>query len=190
MLVGRAAARDPRDALVRRARRSASCRPARASGRPRCAGAPSCSPLRADLEVVELRGNVDTRLRKLAEGEVDAVVLAARRARAAGPRARRRGRCDSCPRAGQGTLALEARAGDEPGRRRPAIADARPALPHGRAGRRARIGRRLPHAGGRPRAADGDGLRIAAFVGLPDGSAWVRDELAGATTPEALARSR
>ena len=32
--------------------------------------------LREDLEVVELRGNVDTRLRKLADGEVDALVLA------------------------------------------------------------------------------------------------------------------
>ena len=32
---------------------------------------------RPDLEVVELRGNVDTRLRKLKEGEVDAVILAA-----------------------------------------------------------------------------------------------------------------
>ena len=32
---------------------------------------------RPDLEVVELHGNVDTRLRKLAEGELDAIVLAA-----------------------------------------------------------------------------------------------------------------
>ena len=33
--------------------------------------------LREDLKIVELRGNVDTRLRKLADGEVDALVLAA-----------------------------------------------------------------------------------------------------------------
>ena len=33
--------------------------------------------LRDDIEVVELRGNVDTRLRKLAEGDYDAIVLAA-----------------------------------------------------------------------------------------------------------------
>ncbi|MGI8507203.1 MAG: hydroxymethylbilane synthase, partial [Solirubrobacteraceae bacterium] len=32
--------------------------------------------IRDDIEVVELRGNVDTRLRKLAEGQVDALVLA------------------------------------------------------------------------------------------------------------------
>ena len=33
--------------------------------------------LRPDLEIVEIRGNVDTRLRKLADGEVDGIVLAA-----------------------------------------------------------------------------------------------------------------
>jgi hydroxymethylbilane synthase len=32
---------------------------------------------RGDLEVVDLRGNVDTRLRKVADGEVDAAILAA-----------------------------------------------------------------------------------------------------------------
>ncbi len=33
--------------------------------------------LRDDVQVVEVRGNVDTRLRKLAAGEIDALVLAA-----------------------------------------------------------------------------------------------------------------
>ncbi len=33
--------------------------------------------LRPDVEVVSIRGNVDTRLRKVADGEYDAVVLAA-----------------------------------------------------------------------------------------------------------------
>jgi hydroxymethylbilane synthase len=32
--------------------------------------------LRSDLELVEMRGNVDTRLRKLADGEADALILA------------------------------------------------------------------------------------------------------------------
>ena len=43
---------------------------------------------RPDLEVRELRGNVDTRLRRLADGDYDALVLAAaglRAARAATP---------------------------------------------------------------------------------------------------------
>ena len=68
--------------------------------------------LRDDLEVVEVRGNVDTRLRKLADGEVDALVLAL-----AG--LQRLGRDDEAggvltelvPAAGQGALAVEARAG-------------------------------------------------------------------------------
>ena len=61
---------------------------------------------------MELRGNVDTRLRKLAEGEADALVLAL-----AG--LQRLGRADEAggvidefvPAAGQGALALEARVG-------------------------------------------------------------------------------
>jgi len=70
--------------------------------------------VRPDLEVVELRGNVDTRLRKLAAGEVDALVLAA-----AG--LARLGRDDVVatalegdvfvPAPGQGFLAVQARTG-------------------------------------------------------------------------------
>ena len=47
--------------------------------------------VRPDLEVVELRGNVDTRLRKLDAGEVDAVVLAAAGLERLGRGAGRRG---------------------------------------------------------------------------------------------------
>lgn len=74
---------------------------------------------RPDLDVVDLRGNVDTRLRMVTDGELDAVVLAA-----AG--LSRLGRLDAVtdyfplslvPTApGQGALALEVRAGDEKGR--------------------------------------------------------------------------
>jgi hydroxymethylbilane synthase len=69
--------------------------------------------LRPDVTFVELRGNVDTRLRKLAEGACDALVLAS-----AG--LDRLGRAESvhqrfaidelCPAPGQGALALETRA--------------------------------------------------------------------------------
>jgi hydroxymethylbilane synthase len=68
--------------------------------------------LRPDLRFVELRGNVDTRLRKWREGQADALVLAA-----AG--LDRLGRCahvhqrfavdEICPAPGQGALALEVR---------------------------------------------------------------------------------
>ena len=87
----RAGARGPRRRLRRRggvARRAA--RRARGSAPPACAGARSCSRLRPDLELVELRGNVDTRLRKLADGRVRRD--RPRRGRAAPPRPRRRDR--------------------------------------------------------------------------------------------------
>ena len=78
-----AAARGP----ARRARRRAVARRA-ARGRPRrderAAPARAAARRPPDLEVVELRGNVDTRLRKLAAGEVDALVLAAAAARGSG----------------------------------------------------------------------------------------------------------
>jgi len=70
--------------------------------------------LRPDVRVKDLRGNVDTRLRKLEEGDYDAVVLAA-----AG--LKRLGRADGAaplpvetltPASGQGCLALEARRDD------------------------------------------------------------------------------
>ena len=71
---------------------------------------------RPDLEVIDIRGNVDTRLARVAEGELDAVVLAA-----AGLRRLRRAdvitelldlsRWPTAP--GQGALAVEVRAGEE-----------------------------------------------------------------------------
>jgi hydroxymethylbilane synthase len=72
---------------------------------------------RPDVVVVELRGNVETRLRKLAEGAVDALLLAAAGlnrlgldpagARALAPE-------EMLPAIGQGALAIEARADDAP----------------------------------------------------------------------------
>jgi hydroxymethylbilane synthase len=71
---------------------------------------------RPDVECVEFRGNVDTRLRKLAEGQVEAIILASAGLERLGLTAHRR-ECFSplilCPAAGQGALAIEARAGDE-----------------------------------------------------------------------------
>ena len=73
--------------------------------------------LRPDLEAVEFRGNVDTRLRKLAEGQVDAILLAAagldRLERAEWVR-ERLDPSQFCPAAGQGALGIEARLGDQP----------------------------------------------------------------------------
>ena len=69
--------------------------------------------LRPDIQFVELRGNVDTRLRKLADGQCDALVLAAagldRLSRAEWVH-QRFDVDELCPAPGQGALALETRA--------------------------------------------------------------------------------
>ena len=71
--------------------------------------------LRPDVEAVEFRGNVDTRLRKLAEGQVEAILLAAagldRLEKTEWVRERLDPK-DFCPAAGQGSLGIETRAGD------------------------------------------------------------------------------
>ncbi|HTV07142.1 MAG TPA: hydroxymethylbilane synthase [Acidobacteriaceae bacterium] len=71
--------------------------------------------LRRDLEFVEFRGNVDTRLRKLAEGQVEAIILASAGLDRLGHTAEIRERFPAlivCPAAGQGALAIETRADD------------------------------------------------------------------------------
>ena len=71
---------------------------------------------RGDLEVVDIRGNIDTRLRKVADGELDAIVLAAAGLDRIGrtDEATEHLGIDGWPTApGQGALALEVRRGDE-----------------------------------------------------------------------------
>ncbi|MDF1477819.1 hydroxymethylbilane synthase [Leifsonia sp. H3M29-4] len=108
---------DPRDALCARDGLTLETLPSGArvgTGSPRRAA--QLRSRRTDLEIVDLRGNVDTRLGKVASGELDAIVLAV-----AG--LERLGRADAItetlgidgwPTApGQGALALEVRAGQE-----------------------------------------------------------------------------
>ena len=71
--------------------------------------------LRPDIEAVEFRGNVDTRLRKLAEGQVDAILLAAAGLDRLEKTDWVRERLDPasfCPAAGQGALGIETREDD------------------------------------------------------------------------------
>jgi hydroxymethylbilane synthase len=71
--------------------------------------------LRPDLDAVEFRGNVDTRLRKLAEGKVEAIFLAAAGLDRLGKTDWVRERLDPkdfCPAAGQGALGIETRKED------------------------------------------------------------------------------
>jgi len=72
--------------------------------------------LRPDIEAVEFRGNVDTRLRKLSEGQVDAILLAAagldRLEKTEWVRERLEP-TNFCPAAGQGSLGIETRKDDD-----------------------------------------------------------------------------
>ena len=70
--------------------------------------------LRPDLQIEPLRGNLDTRLRKLDEGHYDAIVLAAAGLKRLGLAPRIRALFDThemIPAAGQGALGIEIRAG-------------------------------------------------------------------------------
>lgn len=108
---------DPRDVLVSRTGRGLADLPRGARvGTSSLRRRTQLLSLRPDLNVLPLRGNVDTRLRKVEEGEVDAVVLAA----AGLDRLDLRDRAtemlaphDFLPAVGQGTLGIECRDDDE-----------------------------------------------------------------------------
>jgi hydroxymethylbilane synthase len=146
---------------------------------------------RPDLDVRELHGNVDTRLRKLAEGELDAIVLAVAGLRRLGRESEISFAIPAesmTPAAGQGSLVLQIRAGDESStaavaplgdettlrelaaeRAVVSLLDATCATPIG------------VHA-----KVDGEQMRMDAFVGLPDGSEWIRDRVEGPASEPAL----
>lgn len=136
--------------------------------------------LRPDLEVRELRGNVDTRLRKLHEGQYDAVVLAAAgldRLEQTEWLRERFTPAQMCPAAGQGALAIECRAEDEVVRSAVAPLDDAPtrfAVTVERAAlARLEGGCQLP-VGAHCRATDG-GWQVTGVVASADGSRLVRE---------------
>ncbi len=141
---------------------------------------------REDLEVVAIRGNVDTRLRKLSDpGEhLDAIVLAHAGLQRLGRASEAGGVLDPerfVPAPGQGMLALEGRTEDAATRAAvQAItdADAFACLLAERALARA-LGASCHTPLGAYAVPDGRGcLHLRAWVGLPDGSEWISDELA------------
>jgi hydroxymethylbilane synthase len=165
--------------------------------------------IREDIEVVAMRGNVDTRLRKLAEREVDALVLALaglRRLAASGetrastalaggtgPLAATPLPLDRfIPAAGQGCLALEGRTDDETALAAAASITDPSSLVSLRAERAltAALEATCHTPVGAFATSQDDYLSLTAFVGLPDGSAWLRDTLVGdAADPETLGRA-
>ena len=151
--------------------------------------------LRPDLEIVELRGNVDTRLAKLAEGGYDGIVLAT-----AG--LARLGRVDEVsfrfeleqltPAPGQGCLAIEARADDEQAAAAAGRISDRGALVELTAERAAV--RALEASCETPvgvcARVSADELVLLGYAGSADGSEWVRDRVAGdPEQPAALGES-
>lgn len=165
---------DARDVLVSRAGTLAAMPPGARVGTSSPRRACVVRAARPDLHTLEVRGNVDTRLRKLAAGECDAIVLAA-----AG--LARLGRSSAAtetfgidimiPCVGQGALAIEARHDDaatialvatlDDAPTRAAVMAERAFLAELGAGCRAAVG---AHA-----TIEGHELRLSAMIGAPDG---------------------
>lgn len=140
--------------------------------------------LRSDLEIISLRGNVDTRLRKLRSGEFDAIILASAGVTRLGLTEEVRQYfepSEMCPAAGQGALAIETRAQDaqtidavrflDHFPTRAAVACERATLNQLGGGCQVPIG---AYASSNQR-----GLFLRAVVASPDGSSIIREEKEG-----------
>ena len=136
------------------------------------------------LEYAEFRGNVDTRLRKLSDGQVDAAVLAAAGLDRLGRAEWVRERFSEdvlCPAPGQGALAIECRAADD--RTRAVLAtldhaESRFAVTAERVALAALGGGCQVPIGAYCRR-DGDVYRISGCVSSPDGATVLRAEERG-----------
>jgi len=181
---------DPRDALVARDGLTLGELPAGAvvgTGSPRRAA--QLAALGLGLRIVDIRGNVDTRIGKVTAGECDAVVLAS----AGLGRLGRRGEASELldpiqvlPAPGQGALAVETRADDVATRAavaalddpdtRACVAAERALLAALEAGCTAPVGALAEVVEG----LEGPELSLRAFVGSLDGSAELRRSILGA----------
>ena len=148
--------------------------------------------IRKDVEIIPLRGNVDTRLRKLQSGEFDAIILAAAGVSRLGLTDLVRMRFDPeqmCPAAGQGALAIEARSTDsatiaalkflDHAPTRVAVECERAALNALGGGCQVPIGAHASHENGK--------LILQAVVASPDGKEIVRERCSG-SDPQKLGK--
>ena len=169
---------DPRDAVV--GRKLAELPVGARVGTSSLRRAAQLRQLRPDLLVESVRGNLDTRLRKLDEGQYDAILLAAaglkrlgwgdRIAEILAPE-------QMCPAVGQGALAIEARAGFE----KVALldhADTHTAVVAERAVLKALGGGCQVPIGAYATVSEGR-VRVLAIVAAPDGSQVIRAEAEG-----------
>jgi hydroxymethylbilane synthase len=146
--------------------------------------------LKAQRPDLEVRGNVDTRIRKMEEGEYFAIILAAAGVRRLGRMEWVREVMDPelmCPAAGQGALAIETRAGDHEVIRHLTFLNhelSRRAVLCERAALNALGGGCQVPIGAYAREEDST-LVLRAVVARPDGSEIIREERSG-HNPEQL----
>jgi hydroxymethylbilane synthase len=169
---------DPRDAMV--GRRLAELREGAKVGTSSLRRSAQLRRVRPDCQVESVRGNVDTRLRKLDEGQYDSIVLAAagltrlgwssRIAELLGPEV-------MCPAVGQGALAVETRVGENACQPLD-HADTRAAVTAERAVLSALGGGCLTPIGAHARV-EGEQIRLMAIVLSADGAESVRNHAEG-----------
>jgi hydroxymethylbilane synthase len=169
---------DPRDAIV--GRRLPELREGAKVGTSSLRRSAQLRRMRPDLQVESVRGNVDTRLRKLDEGQYESIVLAAagltrlgwsgRIAEALEPEV-------MCPAVGQGALAVETRIGENACQALDHAAT-RAAVTAERAVLSALGGGCLTPIGAHARV-EGEQIRLMAIVLSADGAQSVRDEAEG-----------
>lgn len=148
--------------------------------------------VRGDLQIIPLRGNVDTRLGKLRSGEFDAIILASAGVSRLGLTDSVRMRLDPeqmCPAAGQGALGIEARSVDsatisalkclDHAPTRAAVECERAALNALGGGCQVPIGAYARHENGK--------LFLKAVVASPDGEEIIREQRSG-SDPQKLGR--
>jgi hydroxymethylbilane synthase len=172
---------DPRDAVVgkRLAELSRGARVGTSSLR----RSAQLKRLRPDLVVESVRGNLDTRLRKLDEGQYDAILLAAAGLKRLGWEDRIAEILEPdlmCPAVGQGALAIETRAGSDcaavldDARTHVAVTAERAVLASLGGGCQVPIG---AHA-----TVENGHIRLIGVVAAPDGSEVIRAETSGAVS--------
>jgi hydroxymethylbilane synthase len=177
---------DARDGLVCRSGRNLASLPPGAkigTGSPRRAA--QLLALRDDLIMSPIRGNLDTRLRKLRDGEIDALTVAIAGLERLGRLAEldQALEVDECtPAAGQGTLVVQCRADDQTAREILAGIDV-PTIRAEAEAERAFLaalggGCQLP-AGAVARVFDGGSLELMGVVASPDGRRLAREHVSG-----------
>jgi len=182
---------DPRDALI--GKPLSELGPGSKVGTSSLRRAAQLHALGRGFVIENLRGNVDTRLRKLDEGRYDAIVLAAAGLKRLGWAERIREMLEPavmCPAVGQGALAIETRDDEGAGRTfahkldhaasRAAVTAERALLATLEGGCQVPIG---AHATVR-----GITIELQAIVASPDGAKVIRDALSGGD-PEALGKA-